>query len=59
MTLSLHFISLYTEHPFGEGSKQYEIIRDDLEKISTNSSIDWIIIQQHKPFYSIHNNRGR
>jgi Calcineurin-like phosphoesterase len=51
---NIHFISLSTEHPFEEGSKQYEFIKKDLEKTSTNSSIDWIIVHQHKPFYSTH-----
>ena len=41
-----------TEHPFEEGSKQYEFIKSDLEKISKNSSIDWIIVHKHKPLYS-------
>ncbi len=31
---NIHFISLSTEHPFGEGSKQYEFIKSDLEKTS-------------------------
>ena len=51
---NIHFISMSTEHPFEEGSKQYEFIKKDLEKTSTNSSIDWIIVHQHKPFYSTH-----
>ena len=41
-----------TEHPFEEGSKQYEFIKSDLEKISQNPNINWIIIHQHKPLYS-------
>ena len=41
-----------TEHPFEQGSKQYEFIKNDLGKTSTNSSIDWIIVHQHKPLYS-------
>ncbi|MGD1838600.1 MAG: metallophosphoesterase [Nitrososphaeraceae archaeon] len=49
---NVHFISLSTEHPFGEGSKQYEFIKSDLEKTSENKNIDWIIIHQHKPLYS-------
>jgi predicted phosphodiesterase len=51
---NIHFISISTEHPFEEGSKQYKFIKNDLEKTSTNSSIDWIIVHQHKPFYSTH-----
>jgi predicted MPP superfamily phosphohydrolase len=50
--MNVHFISLSTEHPFENGSKQYEFIKNDLEKISNNSDIDWIVIHQHKPLYS-------
>jgi predicted phosphodiesterase len=54
---NVHFISMSTEHPFEKGSKQYEFITSDLEKASTNSSIDWIIVHQHKTFYSTHHDR--
>jgi predicted phosphodiesterase len=54
---NVHFISLSTEHPFEEGSKQYEFIKSDLEKASKNQNIDWIIVHQHKPFYSTYNDR--
>jgi Calcineurin-like phosphoesterase len=33
---NIHFISLSTEHPFEEGSKQHEFIISDLEKTSKN-----------------------
>ena len=49
---NIHFISMSTEHPFEKGSKQYDFIKNDLEKISKNSSVDWIIVHQHKPLYS-------
>src|SRR5918994_3443100 len=49
---NVHFISMSTEHPFEKGSKQYEFIKNDLKKASTNSSINWIIVHQHKPLYS-------
>jgi len=49
---NVHFISMSTEHPYEEGSKQYKFIKSDLKKSSTNSSIDWIIVHQHKPLYS-------
>ena len=55
---NVHFISMSTEHPFEKGSKQYEFIKSDLEKTSKNPDIDWIIVHQHKPFYSTHVNRG-
>jgi hypothetical protein len=47
-----------TEHPFEKGSKQYEFITSDLEKASTNSSINWIIVHQHKTLYSTHHDRA-
>ena len=49
---NMHFISMSTEHPFEVGSSQYDFIKNDLEKSSRNSNIDWIIIHQHKPLYS-------
>ena len=49
---NMHFISMSTEHPFEVGSTQYEFIKNDLEKSSQNSNIDWIIVHQHKPLYS-------
>jgi hypothetical protein len=52
---NIHFISLDTEHPFEKDSKQYEFIKDDLEKTSKNQDIDWIVVHQHKPLYSTRN----
>ncbi len=52
---NIHFISLSTEHPFEEGSNQYEFIKNDLEKVSKNQTIDWIIVHNHKPLYSTRN----
>lgn len=49
---NIHFISMSTEHPFEVGSKQYNFIKSDLEKTSHDSNIDWIIVHQHKAFYS-------
>ena len=47
-----HLISMSTEHPFEVGSKQYEFIKNDLEKVSKNTNVDWILVHQHKPLYS-------
>src|SRR6185436_10739800 len=49
---NVHFISMSTEHPYEKGSRQYEFIKNDLEKTSNNPEIDWIVIHQHKPLYS-------
>jgi hypothetical protein len=55
---NIHFISMSTEHPFEEGSNQYEFIKSDLEKIANNPNIDWIVVHQHKPLYSTLQDRG-
>ena len=52
---NIHFISLSTEYSFEEDSKQYEFIKNDLEKNSKNKDIDWIVVHQHKPLYSTRN----
>src|SRR5918993_3560217 len=52
---NVHFISMSTEHPFEKGSKQYEFIKNDLEKASKTQDIDWIIVHNHKPLYSTRN----
>jgi predicted MPP superfamily phosphohydrolase len=49
---NIHFISMSTEHPFEVGSKQHEFIQKDLEKISKDPDVDWIILHQHKALYS-------
>ena len=54
---NIHLISLSTEHPFEEGSKQYKFIKSDLEKVSKNSNINWIIVHNHKPLYSNKNDK--
>ncbi len=56
---NIHFISLSTEHPFEQGSKQHEFIKNDLEKISSskNPDIDWIIVHNHKALYSTRNDK--
>ena len=55
---NIHFISMSTEHPFEKGSKQYEFIKNDLDKTSNNPDIDWIIVHQHKPLYSTNQDKG-
>lgn len=41
-----------TEHPFEDGSKQYDFINNDLKETSKNQDIDWIIVHLHKALYS-------
>jgi hypothetical protein len=53
-------ISKYLLHKFInrasiEGSKQYEYIKNDLEKVSKKQSSNWIIVHNHKAFYSTRN----
>jgi predicted phosphodiesterase len=49
---NIHFISMATETPYEEGSKQFEFVTNDLMKAKTNPSIDWIIVYYHQPMYT-------
>jgi len=41
-----------TEHDYNVGSLQWNFIKNDLEKASNNSNIDWIFFGSHRAFYS-------
>jgi predicted MPP superfamily phosphohydrolase len=56
---NIHFISLSTEHPFGDKSPQYDFIKNDLDKTSKNPAIDWIVVHQHKPMYSTNTDKAQ
>jgi hypothetical protein len=47
----IHILVMSTEAPYELGSDQYEFVKSDLEKVSTNSSVDWIIVSYHQPAY--------
>jgi len=49
---NMHFLAISSEHPFEEGSKQYEFIQNDLEESFQNPSILWKIVFLHKPMYT-------
>ena len=49
---NIHFLALSTEVPYDDDSQQYEFAINDLEKYSTDSSIDWIIVFFHRQSYS-------
>jgi hypothetical protein len=49
---NIHFIAISSEHPFEEGSKQYEFIKNSLEESLQDPSILWRITFMHKPMYT-------
>jgi Calcineurin-like phosphoesterase len=49
---NVHFLALSTEVPYDDDSQQYEFAINDLEKYSTDSSIDWIVVFFHRQSYS-------
>jgi 3',5'-cyclic AMP phosphodiesterase CpdA len=49
---NVHFLVMSSEVPFDIGSEQYDFVKDDLEKASTNSSIRWIVANFHRPIYT-------
>jgi len=49
---NIHFIAISSEHPFEEGSKQYQFIKNDLEESLQDPSLLWRIVFLHKPMYT-------
>ncbi|HET9806952.1 MAG TPA: metallophosphoesterase [Nitrososphaeraceae archaeon] len=49
---NIHFLAISSEHPFEEGSRQYEFIKNDLEESIQDPSILWRIVFLHKPMYT-------
>jgi len=47
-----HFVQMSTEVPFGNGSQQYNFVKDDLQKAASDPSISWIIVSVHKLLYT-------
>jgi predicted phosphodiesterase len=45
-----HFVVLSTEQT--SSSAQYDFVRSDLARASSNSNVDWIIVYMHKPMYT-------
>lgn len=53
---NVHFLSMATAKnkmiPYNETSEQYKFVKDDLRKAYENKSINWIIVNSYRPFYS-------
>ncbi len=47
-----HFIVMASESPSGNGSNQYNFVKQDLEKTTNNTDLNWIIVTSYNPFYS-------
>lgn len=47
-----HFIVMASESQYQIGSDQYNFVKQDLEKTSNRTDIDWIIVTSYNPFYS-------
>ncbi len=41
-----------SEHPYEEGSEQYAWLEADLKRARENANTKWIILADHRPFYS-------
>ncbi len=49
---NVHFIALATEITFDPNSLQYNFIKNDLESVSKDSQIKWIVVFSYRPQYS-------
>jgi hypothetical protein len=49
---SVHVVTMATELELEAGSKQYNFVKNDLERASKDPNIKWIVVTMHKPIYT-------
>jgi hypothetical protein len=49
---NVHVLTMATELEWEVGSKQYKFVKNDLEQVSKDPNIKWIIVTMHKPIYT-------
>lgn len=49
---NVHVLTMATELEWEAGSKQYKFVKNDLEQVSRDPNIKWIIVTIHKPIYT-------
>ena len=49
---NVHVLTMATELEWEAGSKQYKFVKNDLEQVSKDPNIKWIIVTMHKPIYT-------
>ena len=48
----VHFLVMASESPYGNGSDQYNFVKQDLQETTNKKDVNWIIVTSYKPFYS-------
>ena len=49
---NIHVLTMASELKLKEGSKQFDFVKNDLQKASKNPNTRWIIVSVHDPLYS-------
>jgi hypothetical protein len=49
---NVHVLTMATELETEAGSEQYKFVKNDLERVSKDPNIKWIIVTMHKPIYT-------
>jgi Icc-related predicted phosphoesterase len=49
---NVHVLTMATQLDYKSGSKQFNFVKNDLEKASQNPNIKWIIVNLHRPIYT-------
>jgi hypothetical protein len=49
---NVHVLTMGTELEWEAGSEQYKFVKNDLEQVSKDPNIKWIIVTMHKPIYT-------
>lgn len=49
---NVHFLVMASESKFKNGSERYDFVKRDLEEISKNEDINWIVVTNYRPLYN-------
>jgi Icc-related predicted phosphoesterase len=49
---NVHVLTMATQLDYKSGSKQFNFVKNDLEKASQDPKIKWIIVNLHRPIYA-------
>src|SRR5215207_6666857 len=49
---NVFFLIMSTQDSYSKNSQQFNFVKQELEKVSNDPNIDWIVVYYHKPMYA-------
>jgi len=49
---NVFFLVMSTQDSYSKNSQQFNFVKQELEKVSNDPNIDWIVVYYHKPMYA-------